>query len=140
MKLSRYVACLGFFVVASQAHADTPDILGTWKGASSAAVIGANEHFDTKPGSGALFFNTEFTIVVTEAQGRSFAGMVSSAGSEEPVVGAFRSDLKSGVMADYDGTYTFELTAPNRLELCYAHAVSATGRSAVAACNELVRE
>ena len=140
MKMSRYVACLGFFALVSQAHAATPDILGTWKGTSSAAVIGANEHFDTKAGSGARFFKTEFTIVVKEVQGRSFAGMVSSAGSGEPIVGAFRSDLKSGVMSDYDGTYTFELTAPNRLELCYTHAVSATGRSAVAACNELVRE
>jgi len=140
MRLSRYVACLGFFVVASQAHAQTPDIVGTWKGVSSASVIGANEHFDTKPDSGARFFQTEFTIVVQEAQGRSFAGMVNSSGSEEPIVGAFRSDLKTGVMSDYDGTYTFELTAPNRLELCYTHAVSATGRSAVAACNELVRQ
>lgn len=140
MKFSPCVACIGLFVLASQAHADTPDILGTWKGATSAAVIGANEHFDTKPGSGVQFFNTEFTIVVTETQGRSFAGTVSSAGSEEPIVGAFRSDLKSGVMSDYDGTYTFELTEPNRLELCYVHAVSATGRSAVAACNELVRQ
>ena len=140
MKFLSYVACLGFLALAAQAHSDTPDILGTWKGATSAAVIGANEHFDTKPGSGVRFFNTEFTIVVTEVQGLSFAGTVSSAGSEEPIVGAFRSNMKSGVMSDYDGTYAFELIEPNRLELCYAHAVSATGRSAVAACNELVRQ
>ncbi|WP_367978633.1 hypothetical protein [Spiribacter onubensis] len=135
------MAVLGFLLCTSSlAYAQDPDILGTWKGASSATVIGANEHFDTERGSSARFLKTEFTLVIDRAEGRSFSGRVSSGGEEEPLVGAFRADLLSGVMADYDGTYSFELTAPDKLELCYHHAASATGRSLVAACNELDRQ
>jgi len=144
MSLSRMTvaASLIFFsaVAAAQTPPVTPPIVGTWVGVSSATVFGANPYFNTKEGDEVKFLETEFTIVIDRAEGRNFAGQVSAADITEPLIGTFRADLKRGVMVDYDGTYEFELTSPDQLELCYTHPVSATGRSAVAACNELTRQ
>jgi hypothetical protein len=79
------------------------------------------------------FLKTEFTFVIDKAEGHSFSRYSFSANAKEPIIGAFKRDKRSGVMTDFDGSMNFELYGSDKMELCYTHAVSATGKSAVAA-------
>jgi hypothetical protein len=130
-----------FVFGCSFAQASTTDMIGTWKGISNVTVVGGeSDHFNTEHDSGATFIKAEFTIVIDKAEGQNFAGSVRSVAHEEPLVGAFRENMRTGVMADYDGIYEFEILAPGRMEACYVHPISFTDKHTVAACGVLVKQ
>jgi hypothetical protein len=130
-----------FVLGCSIAQASPEDIVGTWKGVSNFTVVGGeSDHFDTEHDSGASFIEANFTLIIEKAEGQNFAGTVQSINQEEPLVGAFRANMKTGVMADYDGTYDFEMLAADRMEACYAHPISVTDKHTVAACAFLVKQ
>lgn len=125
----------------SIAQASPEDIVGTWKGVSNVTVVGGeSDHFATEHDSGASFIKADFTLIIEKAEGQNFAGTVQSINHEEPLVGAFRANMKTGVMADYDGTYDFEMLGPDRMETCYVHPISFTDKHTVAACGVLVKQ
>ena len=87
------------------------------------------------------FTNTKFTFIIDKQQGRNFSGYrFSNNGHEDRFVGALRSDMKSGVISDSDGTREFQMVGKDLMDSCYTHTVSANGRSTVAECNELKRQ
>lgn len=130
-----------FALGCSIAQASPEFIVGTWKGVSNVTVVGGeSDHFATEHDSGASFVKADFTLIIDKAEGQNFAGTVQSIHHEEPLVGAFRANMKTGVMADYDGTYDFEMLAPDRKEACYVHPISFTDKNTVAACAILVKQ
>ena len=125
--------------LAMPAHAS--DMIGTWVGVASVGVIGPNPHHETTEVDEVRFANTEFTFIVDKQQGRNFSGYrFSKNGFKDNFVGAFRPNMKSGVIADSDGTRTFDMVGDDLMESCYTHTVAASGRSTVAECNELKRQ
>jgi hypothetical protein len=80
------------------------------------------------------------TLVITEQQGRTFAGRRKRANAtgdeEEPLWGAFTPDARLMMGSDDEGTYIFSLIDQNTLDYCY----SETGASARTVCARLIRQ
>ena len=119
---------------------DTTNLIGTWKGTSNTAVIGADQHHNNKANNNVQFFNSDFTIVIDKVQGRNFSGYLESKNRKELVAGSIRSNMKSGVFVDSDGMATFELVGQDIIELCYTHTTSSNNKSSVAACTDYKRQ
>lgn len=115
-------------------------LIGTWKGLSNTAVIGADQHHGNKSNNNVQFFNSEFTIVIDKVKGQNFAGYLESKNHKELLAGAIRSNMKSGVFVDSDGVGYFELLGQDTLEVCYTHTISSDGKSGVAACTDYKRQ
>jgi hypothetical protein len=121
------------------AASDATSLIGTWKGFSNAAIIGVDEHHDTKALGDAKFVKTEFTHVIEQAEGLNLSGHLTSYNRTEKFIGAMRPGMKSGVIVDEDGSLTFDILSENVMTICYSHPPS-TGKSAVAACGEFRRQ
>jgi hypothetical protein len=130
-------ASITFFALSASAT----NVVGTWVGVANVAVIGANPHHNTKAPQEVRFAKTEFTFVIDKQQGQNFSGYrFSKNGFKDSFVGAFRSNMKSGVISDSDGTRAFEMVGNDTMDSCYTHTVAANGSSTVAECNELKRQ
>lgn len=120
---------------------DAKNMIGTWRGEAHVAVIGVNPHHRTNDPEAVRFVKTEFTFVIDKQEGRNFAGYrFSKSGFKDSFVGAFRADMKSGVISDSDGTRIFEMVGDDVMDSCYTHTISSNGKSTVAECNELRRQ
>ena len=80
------------------------------------------------------------TLVITEQQGRTFAGRLKRANAtgdeEEPLWGAFTPGARLMMGSDDEGTYIFSLIDQNTLDYCY----SETGTSARTVCARMIRQ
>lgn len=126
-------------LIPSIALADIPNIVGTWKGQTTATVYGNGGHHPSDLGGGFTFRAIETTYVFENQQGRNFYGKFVSPAQSEILIGTFSRDRKTGIMVDLDGQFTFDLYEPNKMEVCYGHPLG-TGGHAVAACTELTRQ
>ena len=132
--------CAAFFSTSAMAGGAT-HLIGTWKGAVHGAVIGVDTHHEGKNEQEVRFVRTEFTIVIDKVEGQNFSGYHFSRNRKEAIIGAVRSDMKSGVYVDGDGILLFELVSNDMLETCYAHAATHSKEgSAVVSCAELIRQ
>ena len=123
------------------------NMLGTWKGISNSAVMGSGLFHPTEAGKEKLvrFRNVEYVLVIDKEEGRNFVGSIGATNSKHPtdvkhkevVVGAYAKDMKSGVMANETGSFTFKLADTKNLELCYTQVSS---KPKVASCFELVKQ
>ena len=105
---------------------------------ANVAVLGVNPHHETTNAEEVRFAKTKFTFIIDKQQGHTFSGYrFSNNGHEDRFVGALRSDMKSGVISDSDGTREFQMVGKDLMDSCYTHTISANGRSTVAECNEL---
>lgn len=140
IKLSVLSLCT--FFLSTQTHAaDAINMTGTWVGVANVAVLGANPHHNTKDAKETRFVKTEFTFIIDKQQGQNFSGYrFSKNGARDNFVGALRSDMKSGVMSDSDGTRAFQMVGKDLMDSCYTHTISSNGKSTVAECNELKRQ
>jgi hypothetical protein len=121
--------------------ANATNIVGTWVGVANVAVLGANPHHNTKDPEEVRFVKTEFTFVIDKQEGQNFSGYrFSKNGFKDNFVGAFRSNMKSGVISDSDGARAFEMVGDDMIDSCYTHTVSSNGKSTVAECNEWKRQ
>lgn len=129
-------------ISTSAAIAQTaPNMIGTWVGVSNVAVLGANPHHNTSNPTEVRFAKTEFTFVIDKQQGQNFSGYrFSKNGHHDNFVGALRSNMKSGVMSDSDGSREFQMINNNVMDSCYTHTMAANKKSTVAECNELKRQ
>lgn len=133
------LCAISLSAAALSAHAT--NVVGTWKGEASVAVIGVNPHHNTNDPEDIKFVKTEFTFVIDKQQGQNFSGYrFSKNGFKDYFVGAFRSNMKSGVISDSDGTRMFEMMGDDLMDSCYTHTISSNGKSTVAECNELKRQ
>jgi hypothetical protein len=142
MKIRKYVSgAICATAIATGTFADSSaNIMGTWKGISYAAVIGTDKHHLSESKDEVKFVQTPFTIVIDEVSGRTFSGYNFTVNHKETVAGAFRRDMKSGVLIDSNGTMAFEFLDNGQLEICYTHAKRLDEESGVAACIELERK
>lgn len=129
------------FLSLSVISAHATHVIGTWVGQAHVAVLGVNPHHNTNDPQAVRFVKTEFTFVIDQQSGQNFSGYrFSKNGHKDNFVGAFRSNMKSGVISDSDGTRTFEMVGENMMDSCYTHTISSNGKSTVAECNELRRQ
>ncbi len=140
-RVTAVLAALCLTSLSALAAESTPaDIRGTWAGLTHSAVYGTGQHHPEGKASDVRFRRIEITLAIDRQEGRNFAGKLSSPAHTEPVVGAFASDLNSGVMADLDGSYTFKLAGKNHMEVCYTGSGGNAGSAKVAACYDLKRK
>ncbi len=123
------------------------NMLGTWKGISNSAVMGSGHFHPTEVGKekAVRFRNVEYVMVIDKEEGRNFVGFIGATNSKHPtdvkhkevVVGAYAKDMKSGVMANENGSFSFKLTDAKNIEICYTQASS---NPKVASCFEMVKQ
>ena len=143
MNKTKPFALLLFTLLATSSTfaANSLNVIGTWVGVANVAVLGVNPHHKTTDPQEIRFVKTEFTFIIDKQQGQNFSGYRSSKnGTKDNFVGAFRPDMKSGVMSDSDGARAFQMVSKDLMDSCYAHTVSSNGKSTVAECNELKRQ
>jgi hypothetical protein len=143
MKKIRFLAGLlcVFSITTISFAADANNVVGTWVGVAHAAVLGVNSNHNTKDPQAVQFVKTQYTIVIEKQEGQNFSGYhFSKHGKKSSFVGAFRSNMKSGVISDKDGTIAFDMLGNNMMDSCYTHTVSSNGTSTVASCYELKRQ
>ena len=134
-----FVPFLVPFFVPSIALADVPNIVGTWRGQTTATVYGSGGHHPHDLGGGVTYRSIETTYVFEHQQGRNFYGKFVSSATSEFLIGTFSRDNQRGIMVDLDGQFTFHLYEPNKMEVCYGHPLG-SGSHAVAACTDLTRQ
>lgn len=102
--------------------AEALNMVGVWKADASVAFIGKTPHrTPTKDGPN---FSEELLPVefnITEQKGQHFAGILKIGKLQETVIGSVDMDNDDGLMLDDDGQWTFEVRAPDRIDLCYHH-------------------
>jgi len=121
------------------AVADAPNIVGTWKGQTTATVYGNGGHHVPDLGGGVTYRSIETTYVFEHQEGRNFHGKFVSPAQSELLIGTFSRDNRRGIMVDLDGQFTFEIYDTNKMEVCYSHPLG-TGSHAVAACTDLTKQ
>lgn len=124
-----------------------PNMLGTWTGMSNSAVSGSGHFHPAEAGKeqAVRFRSVEFVMVIDKEEGRNFVGSFGATNNKdstdvkrkEVLIGAYAKDMKSGVMVDEVGSFTFKLMDPKNLEICY---IQITASPKVAACFELTKK
>jgi hypothetical protein len=90
------------------AEAQTPNLVGTWKGTAYAVFLGSNPYRPSE-NRAANFPSAplEFTFTIKEQHENRFSGDSTAGGRIEQLVGAISPDNRSGVVLDDDGQYLF---------------------------------
>ena len=117
-------------------------MLGTWRGISNSAVLGAglHHHSPETDRKAIRFRKVEYTLTIDRQEGRNFSGKITSAQHSEIVIGALAKDLKSGVMVNEHGTFNFSRADSNALELCFTQVhTSNSAIPQVASCFEMTK-
>jgi hypothetical protein len=126
--LYKFLCILTISILSFSANAT--NIVGTWVGIANVAVLGVNPHHNTKDPQEVRFVKTEFTFVIDKQEGQNFSGYrFSKNGFKDNFVGAFRSNMKSGVISDSDGARAFQMVGNDMIDSCYTHTVSSNGKS-----------
>ena len=146
LTIAASIAVAGLTSTLSVAQTQS-NMLGTWKGISNSAVMGSGHFHPTEAGKekAVRFRNVEYVMVIDKEEGRNFVGYIGATNSKHPtdiqrkevVVGAYAKDMKSGVMANETGSFTFKLVDAKNLEVCYTQVSS---KPKVASCFELVKQ
>ncbi|MEI7569929.1 MAG: hypothetical protein WCJ34_10860 [Alcaligenaceae bacterium] len=127
------------------------NLLGTWKGLSNSAVLGAGLFHPNEAGkeSAIRFRRVEYQIVIEKEEGRNFAGYIGATDKAQPtnlqhkevILGAYAKDMKSGVAVNESGRFTFQLLDPKTIEVCYTQVTAnAPATPLVASCFELIKQ
>ena len=126
--LYKFLCILTISILSFSANAT--NIVGTWVDIANVAVLGVNPHHNTKDPQEVRFVKTEFTFVIDKQEGQNFSGYrFSKNGFKDNFVGAFRSNMKSGVISDSDGARAFQMVGNDMIDSCYTHTVSSNGKS-----------
>ena len=146
MKIKLLVAT-SFFIPAMVMAQSSPNMLGTWTGMSNSAVSGAGHFHPTEAGKekAVRFRSVEYVMVIDKEEGRNFVGSIGATKNKhstdvkrkEVLMGAYAKDMKSGVMVNETGSFTFKLRDPKNLEICYTQVIASPK---VASCFELTRK
>jgi hypothetical protein len=124
-----------------------PNLMGTWRGMSNSAVSGSGLFHPSEADKerAVRFRSVEYVMVIDKIEGRNFVGSIGATNKKhstdidrkEVVLGAYAKDMKSGVMVNETGSFTFQLLDAKNLEICYTQ-VSA--KPHVASCFELTKQ
>jgi hypothetical protein len=140
MSKTVWIVALAMLAAApSVAQTGIPDLRGTWKGESESIVLGAEHpHHPATQSNAPELRSVPFTLIIDTQDGRRFSGTFSSARRTAQVIGVVsRSGQIFLADSESEGQSNGTLLAPNRLELCYLHASSATR---IASCTELTKQ
>ena len=118
-----FLATALLIATAPAGAAEAPAMTGSWKGTvDSAVLVGKTPSRSCKTGK-VTFANEgiDFTFEIKEQQGQRFGGTMVSARHSETLIGLLYPDNKGGMMLDDDGHYSFALTDPATMQVCYDH-------------------
>lgn len=128
-----------------------PSMLGIWKGVSNSAVYG-DGHFhpiEDDMEKSIRFRKVEYIMTVVKEQGRNFGGYISASNThhstdikhKEMILGSYSKDMKSGVMVNETGSFSFKLARPDSLEICFSQVPHvSTAAPIVASCFEMTKQ
>jgi hypothetical protein len=101
--------------------AELPDMTGNWSGVMD--FVGYDQNTAWMPNETVSFWpNEEWSLTITEQQGRAFSGMMvpgASPLSEEVVLGVLCSENESITMVDENGYWWGDVISPTEIELNY---------------------
>src|SRR5512145_2319642 len=120
-----------------------PNLKGSWSGPWKSVVYGNNPHHpghETHADSPRIREIT-FTFEIQGNEGRMFWGQhwSNNVTHKEPFAAVIMPDGKTIVGSDTDGSFSGSITAPDRIELCYAHTALSPSKSIVAGCGTAQR-
>ena len=120
------LAILAAAFPVSAALAETPNLVGTWKGTSER--VNAKGEYSER----------EKTIEIVDQNGRRFHGVAKDARAAEKFIGVIRSDDTTFYWVDAEdvGQVQGRILDADRIETCYLE----SGKHAIAACSILSRE
>ncbi|QKM60066.1 hypothetical protein DN92_02885 [Polynucleobacter arcticus] len=127
----------------SDSNKQAPNVIGTWIGKTNDAVIGGGSHYPNGEKGEVRFLGLTVTYQFDKQSNRAFAGTFTIEGHTVQIVGSFSRDLMSGTMADKDGIYTFKMSGPNEMSVCFASTTTDRyDKSAgpVADCHDITRQ
>jgi hypothetical protein len=138
-KFVRILTLAMLVAVPSMAQTGTPDLRGTWKGESESIVLGGEHpHHPSTQSNAPELRRVRFTLIIHKQDGRRFSGTFSSSRRSAQVIGVIaRSGNIFLADSETEGHSSATILAPDRLELCYIHASSATK---IASCTELTKQ
>ena len=150
MKLKLLVAT-SIFIPTILCAQTGPSLQGSWIGTSNAAVGGSGLfHPSEKDKEGAIRFrHVEYQLWIEKQEGRNFAGYIGATNKghvtdlkhREVILGAFAKDMKSGVAVNESGRFTFQITDPKTMEICYTQVTPHESKiPLVASCFELTKQ
>jgi len=147
----KFLLAAALFIPAVAFAQTGPNMVGTWKGVSNAAVSGSGLFHPTEKNKEAAirFRHVEYQLFIDKQEGRNFAGYIDATDKGHPtdvkhkevILGAFAKDMKSGVAVNESGRFTFLLTDPKTMEICYTQVgAHSTATPLVASCFELTKQ
>jgi hypothetical protein len=150
MRIAQLMTAIAFMPLLAVAQT-SPSMLGTWKGISNSAVYGGGLFHPTEASKekSIRFRNVEYILTIDREEGRNFAGIIGAANTKHPtdvkykeiVLGAYSKDMKSGVMVNEAGTFSFKLTSSKELEVCFTQVAHLSVTAPiVASCFEMTKQ
>jgi hypothetical protein len=120
------LAILAVAIPVSAARAETPNLVGTWKGTSER--VNAKGEYSER----------DKVIAIVDQKGRRFHGVARDARGAEKFIGVIRSDDTTFYWVDAEdvGQVQGRILDADRIETCYLE----SGKHAIAACSILSRE
>ena len=120
------LAILAVAIPVSAARAETPNLVGTWKGTSER--VNAKGEYSER----------DKVIAIVDQKGRRFHGVARDARGTEKFIGVIRSDDATFYWVDAEdvGQVQGRILDADRIETCYLE----SGKHAIAACSILSRE
>jgi hypothetical protein len=137
-----FAAMAALATTVAAAAQTLPDLKGTWSGPWRTVIYGNNPHHpgSATPADRPRIREIAFTCDFEGQDGRLVWGKCwSDPARKEPFAGTAATDGKTITGADMDGTFTFTIAAPDRMDACYMHTGLGPSRSIVASCGTLRR-
>ena len=147
----KFLVATAIFIPAIVFAQSGTSLIGTWKGVSNSAVSGSGLFHPTEKDkeTAIRFRRVEYQITIEKQEGRNFAGYIGATDKGHPtdlkhkeiILGAYAKDMKSGVAVNESGRFTFQITDPKTMEICYTQVTAnSTTTPLVASCFELTKQ
>ena len=122
--------------IAQQSY---PDLKGTWIGPGQSITQGKTDQWPNSEESGPVFREGSWTVIIDRQEGNRFTGTQGLTGGtrRDQLLGVIRTDQKTILMIDDDGTFYTVLTGPDMMEMCRTEI---TFNSHIVGCRQLTRK
>jgi hypothetical protein len=112
---------LPLLLVAALARAgDIPDLRGLWRTTAHEGITTGSRHFP-KADAAPQYVSGQFTMEITEQDGRRFMGVKRSSRHEERFMGVIGYDGATVHILEDEGTFHGRLLPDGTMELIYSH-------------------
>jgi hypothetical protein len=130
------LAAAGSGAIAQQSY---PDLKGKWIGPGQSVTLGKTDQWPNTDESDPVFREGSWTVIIDRQEGNRFIGSqgMTEGNRRDRLLGVIRSDQKSILMIDDDGTFLATLTGQDTMEMCRTEI---TFNSHLVGCRQLARQ